>query len=268
MSNTSNVTDTSNVSEKILSIRRLTKVYPNGVRALNGVSFDVKRGEFLVVIGLSGSGKSTLLRCLNRLQDPTGGEILFNGQDIARIGPDKVPELRRKIGMVFQHFNLIPRHTVLNNALAGALGRTSTLKSILGLYPIEDVEKAMAYLRLVGIADKARHRASQLSGGQQQRVAIARALTQSPDLLLADEPVASLDPATCHTVMDYLKKVNQELGLTVVCNLHFLSLVRQYATRVIALKGGELVFEGDPASINEAWFERIYGEGAKEVHIT
>ncbi len=253
--------------ETILSVRDLEKTYPNGVRALKGVSFDVKRGEFLVIIGLSGSGKSTMLRCLNRLHDPTGGRILFKGRDVTGIEGQGVLELRSRIGMIFQHFNLIPRHTVIGNVLSGALSRTSTLKSVLGLWSREDREKAMRYLRLVGIGDKAYYRAAQLSGGQQQRVAIARALTQSPDVLLADEPVASLDPATCHTVMDYLKKVNQELGLTIICNLHFLSLVRQYATRVIALKGGEVVYEGDPNSIDDAWFQRIYGEGAKEVHI-
>ena len=251
----------------ILSVRNLVKTYPNGVRALKGVSFDVKAGEFLVVIGLSGSGKSTLLRCLNHLHEPTSGEILFHGQDVAHVEGEEVRVLRQKVAMIFQHFNLIQRHTVLGNVLTGSLSRTATLKSMLGLYGQDDREKAMRYLKLVGIADKAYYRASQLSGGQQQRVAIARALTQSPEVLLADEPVASLDPATCHVVMDYLKKVNAELGLTVVCNLHFLSLVRQYATRVIALKGGELVYQGSPAEINDAWFAKIYGEGAKEVHI-
>jgi phosphonate transport system ATP-binding protein len=151
--------------------------------------------------------------------------------------------------------------------LMGKLASTPTWRSMFGLFSDQDKEEAMKYLRLVGIADKAHIRADQLSGGQQQRVAIARALTQNPKVLLADEPVASLDPATCHTVMDYLRKVNQELGITIVCNLHFLSLVRQYATRVIALKGGELVYEGDPQSIDNAWFEKIYGAGAKEVHI-
>ena len=169
--------------------------------------------------------------------------------------------------MIFQHFNLIPRHTVLNNVLMGKLAYTSTWKSIFGLFSAEDKAEAMKYLTLVGIADKAHIRADQLSGGQQQRVAIARALTQNPEVLLADEPVASLDPATCHTVMDYLKKVNQELGITIVCNLHFLSLVRLYATRVIALKDGELVYEGSPKNIDQVWFEKIYGAGAKEVHI-
>ena len=256
------------MSEQILKIKGLQKTYPNGVQALKGVSFDVKKGEFLVIIGLSGSGKSTLLRCLNRLHDPTGGEVFFYDQDITKLSTaTEIRDLRKKMGMIFQHFNLIPRHTVLSNVLMGKLAYTSTWKSIFGLFSEQDKEEAMKYLQLVGIADKAHIRADQLSGGQQQRVAIARALTQNPKVLLADEPVASLDPATCHTVMDYLRKVNQELGITIVCNLHFLSLVRQYATRVIALKGGELVYEGDPKNIDQAWFEKIYGAGAKEVHI-
>jgi phosphonate transport system ATP-binding protein len=234
---------------------------------LKGVSFDVKKGEFLVVIGLSGSGKSTLLRCINRLHDPTSGQIVFNGKDVAQVQGEEIRSLRKHIGMIFQHFNLIPRHSVVSNVLMGRLGVMGSLKSIFGFFSDEDKEKAMKYLKLVGIGDKAKIRADQLSGGQQQRVAIARALTQGPDILLADEPVASLDPATCHTVMDYLKKVNTELGITVICNLHFLSLVRQYATRVIALKGGEIVYEGSPADITEEWFEKIYGQGAKEVHI-
>ncbi|HEY8269930.1 MAG TPA: phosphonate ABC transporter ATP-binding protein [Pseudobdellovibrionaceae bacterium] len=255
------------MSQPILSIKNLVKTYPNGVQALKGVSFDVKRGEFLVVIGLSGSGKSTLLRCVNRLHDPTSGQIVFEGKDIAQVQGEEVRSLRKHIGMIFQHFNLIPRHSVLSNVLMGRLGAMGSFQSIFGFFSDEDKAKALKYLKLVGIADKAKIRADQLSGGQQQRVAIARALAQGPSILLADEPVASLDPATCHTVMDYLKKVNTELGITVVCNLHFLSLVRQYATRVIALKGGEIVFEGKPSDITEEWFQKIYGQGSKEVHI-
>lgn len=255
------------MEQPLLRIRNLTKTYANGVQALKGVSFDVKQGEFLVIIGLSGSGKSTLLRCLNHLHEPTSGEVVFRGRDTAQVSGAEVLKLRQKIGMIFQHFNLVPRHSVLSNVLSGALGRTSTLKSLLGFWSSEDRQTAMRCLELVGIADKAYYRASQLSGGQQQRVAIARALTQMPEILLADEPVASLDPATCHTVMDYLQKVNRDLGITIICNLHFLSLVRQYATRVIALKAGQIVYEGDPKDIDEAWFARIYGEGAKEVHI-
>lgn len=262
----------SSTSDNILTIKNLTKTYPNGVKALKNVSFNVKKGEFLVVIGLSGSGKSTLLRCLNRLHDPTTGEIILNdnGQatDVAHVeNKNEIRNLRKRVGMIFQHFNLIPRHTVLSNVLMGKLSYVGTLKSIFGIFSSQDIADAMKYLSLVGIAEKAYIRADQLSGGQQQRVAIARALTQNPKILLADEPVASLDPATCHTVMDYLRKVNQELGITIICNLHFLSLVRQYATRVIALKGGELVYEGSPSNIDEAWFEKIYGTGAKEVHI-
>lgn len=255
------------MSESILKIKNLVKTYPNGTRALKGVSFDVKKGEFLVVIGLSGSGKSTLLRCINRLHDPTSGEILYGQQDIAKAQGAAIRDLRKRIAMIFQQFNLIPRSTVIGNVLSGKLGRMGTFASLMGAYSKEDKDLAMHYLNLVGIADKAKMRADNLSGGQQQRVAIARALMQQPEILLADEPVASLDPATCHTVMDYLKKVNQELGITIICNLHFLSLVRQYATRVVALKGGELAYEGSPKDIDEAWFERIYGQGAKEVHI-
>lgn len=251
----------------ILEVKNLVKTYPNGVRALKGVSFNVPKGEFLVVIGLSGSGKSTLLRCINRLHQPTTGEIIFEQEDIAKVEGGAIRKLRQKIGMVFQHFNLVERHTVLSNVLMGNLGHTGTLKAMLGMYSEEDKAKALKYLDLVGIKDKAHIRAGQLSGGQKQRVAIARALTQEPDVLLADEPVASLDPATCHTVMDYLQKVNKELGITVVCNLHFLSLVRQYATSVIALKGGEIIFQGKPSEIDEKWFNTIYGEGTKEVLI-
>jgi phosphonate transport system ATP-binding protein len=255
------------MSETILSIRNLKKTYDNGTQALKGVSFDVKKGEFLVVIGLSGSGKSTLLRCINRLHDPTSGDILFRDQNIAKSSGSEIRLIRKKIGMIFQHFNLVPRYSVLKNVLMGRLGFMGSIKSLLGIFSESDKVEALKYLKLVGIREKAALRADNLSGGQQQRVAIARALTQGPEILLADEPVASLDPATCHTVMDYLKKVNQELGITIICNLHFLSLVRQYATRVIALKGGEIVFEGSPKEISDEWFQKIYGEGAKEVHI-
>jgi phosphonate transport system ATP-binding protein len=175
--------------------------------------------------------------------------------------------MRSEIGMIFQHFNLIPRKTVLENVLSGNLSRTGILASILGIYSKEDKEKAMKYIEIVGLKGKERNRADNLSGGQQQRVSIARALMQNPKILLADEPVASLDPATSHSVMQYLKKVNEELGVTVICNLHFLSLVRQYAHRVVALKGGIKIYDGKPTEINEDWFKTIYGEDAVEVTI-
>jgi phosphonate transport system ATP-binding protein len=254
-------------STALLSIRGLDKVYPNGFQALRNVSFDVAEREFLVIIGLSGSGKSTLLRCLNHLTPPTSGQILLHGRDTAQLQGREVRALRQKMGMIFQHFNLVGRHSVVSNVLMGALGRTGTMRSVLGLFAPTETEKALHYLGLVGIRDKAYVRADQLSGGQKQRVAIARALMQGPEILLADEPVSALDPATCHTVLDYMEKVNRELGLTIVCNLHFLSLVRQYATRVLALKAGELVFQGKPNEIDEDWFRAIYGEAAKEVHV-
>jgi phosphonate transport system ATP-binding protein len=169
--------------------------------------------------------------------------------------------------MIFQHFNLIKRHSVLRNVLYGALGSMTSARSLLGKFGPELTEKALRNLDIVGIREKAEQRADALSGGQQQRVAIARALMQDPSLLLADEPVASLDPATSHSVMQYLERINKEFGTTVVCNLHFLSLVRQYASRVIALKAGQVVFEGQPEAITEQWFKQIYGDDAAEVEI-
>lgn len=247
------------MSKNILEVKNLVKTYPNGTQALRGVSFDVRAGEFLVVIGLSGSGKSTLLRCLNRLHDPSSGQIFFQGQDVAQIQGREVRSLRRRVAMIFQHFNLIPRYTVKTNVLMGRLASTGTFKSILGFFAKEDHQEAEKFLNLVGIGEKSQLRADSLSGGQQQRVAIARALCQKPELLLADEPVASLDPETCQVVMDYLRKVNRELGITIICNLHFLDLVREYATRVIALKDGRVIFEGKPQEISDERYREIYG---------
>ncbi|MEZ6013592.1 MAG: phosphonate ABC transporter ATP-binding protein [Planctomycetota bacterium] len=253
--------------DPLLSVHDLHKVYDNGTHAVRGVTFDVEPGEFLAIIGLSGSGKSSLLRCINRLVEPTSGRVAMHGADVTHVRGAELRALRRSIGMVFQHFNLVPRHSVLSNVLTGSLGRTSTFASMTGRYSAEDQARALECLRLVGLEGKAGQRATSLSGGQQQRVAIARSLLQDPDLLLADEPVASLDPATSHSVMQHLERINKELGKTIVCNLHFLSLVRQYATRVIALKAGEVVFRGGAKDIDAARFREIYGEDAIEVSI-
>ena len=255
------------MKERLLQINNLVKTYPNGTRALKRVDLEVEKGEFLVVIGLSGSGKSTLLRCINRLHDPTGGSILFDGQEVTRLKGRALRLVRGRMGMIFQHFNLIPRKSVLENVLTGALARTGLVSSLLSLYPKKERNLAGEYIRIVGLEGKEKQRADNLSGGQQQRVAIARALMQNPQLLLADEPVASLDPATSHSVMRYLKKINEEMGVTVVCNLHFLSLVRAYAGRVIALKEGQIIYQGDPQEIDEDWFKKIYGEDAVEVTV-
>ncbi len=250
----------------LLKVQNLHKTYPGGVHALKGVGLEVQEGEFLVVIGLSGSGKSTLLRCINRLHD-CSGQIQFDGREITSLAGGELRRLRSQMGMVFQQFNLIPRKTVLANVLTGVLAQTGVLASMLGWFSKAHRQYALELIELVGLAGKEHHRADKLSGGQQQRVAMARALMQNPRLLLADEPVASLDPATSHSVMKYLKKIQAELGVTVICNLHFLSLVRQYATRVIALKAGELVYQGDPTAIDQKWFQAIYGEEAREVKI-
>ncbi|MCB0077504.1 MAG: phosphonate ABC transporter ATP-binding protein [Anaerolineales bacterium] len=248
----------------MLEVINVSKVYDDGTRALNNVSFTVEDGEFLVLIGLSGSGKSTMLRCINRLIDPTEGRILYNGQDITNADPRELRQIRRQIGMVFQHFNLVKRSSVLRNVLSGRLGYTNTLSSVLGLWSAEDKQKAMENLRLVGIENKANNRADELSGGQQQRVGIARAMMQEPTLMLADEPVASLDPALADSVMRYFEKLNQERGTSVICSLHVLGLARRYATRIIALKAGEVVYNGDPDLIDDVRFREIYGDEAVE----
>ncbi|HET7090915.1 MAG TPA: phosphonate ABC transporter ATP-binding protein [Anaerolineae bacterium] len=251
----------------MLKIEHLTKIYPDGTKALDDISFTVEDGMFLVIIGLSGSGKSTLLRCINRLIEPTEGRVVWNDVDITALSQSELRKVRRHIGMIFQQFNLVKRSSVLTNALSGRLGYVPSMPSLLGHWEPSDRERAMQALATVGIADKARSRADALSGGQQQRVGIARTLMQEPQLLLADEPVASLDPATSHSVMKYLEWLNRERGVTVLCSLHFLSLARAYGMRIIALKAGRNVFEGLPAEIDEVRFKEIYGEEAVEVEI-
>lgn len=251
----------------ILTVRDLHKTYKSGTQALRGMDFEVREGEFLVVIGLSGSGKSTLLRCINRLIEPTSGTVSFLDKNITHLKGEELRKVKRQIGMVFQQFNLIKRKSVLSNVINGRLGSLGTLESIFENYSDGVLADAYGCLETVGITDYANVRADSLSGGQQQRVAIARSLMQNPKLLLADEPVASLDPATSNSVMQYFERINKELGTTVICSLHFLSLVRRYASRAIALKAGEIVYEGSPSEIDETWFKKIYGEEAEEVEI-
>lgn len=251
----------------MLKIENLTKVYPNGTQALHNVSFEVQDGEFLAVIGLSGSGKSTLLRCINRLIEPTEGKIIWNDVDITALPIGEMRKVRRQIGMVFQQFNLVKRSSVLTNVMSGRLGYVDTLPSLLGIFSKEDHQRAMDSLEQVGLTEKAQVRADSLSGGQQQRVGIARALMQEPKLILADEPVASLDPVLAHTILKYLEQLNKERGITVLCSLHFLDLVHRYATRAIALKDGEVVFQGLPKEIDDAQFKAIYGQEAERVSI-
>lgn len=232
---------------------------------MQDVSFDVPDGQFVAVIGLSGSGKSTLLRCINRLIEPTSGEIWWNDTRLSHVTGEELRRARRKIGMIFQHFNLVDRSTVLTNVLSGRLGYVNPLASILGRFPQSDIKRAYASLERVGIPDKAKNRADELSGGQRQRVGIARALMQEPELMLADEPVASLDPALAHSIMRRLLQINREDKITVLCSLHFLDLVQQYSTRAIALNEGKLVFDGTPDQIDDERFLDIYGQEAERV---
>lgn len=249
----------------MLEVKNLTKVYDNKVKALNNVSFTVEPGQFLAVIGLSGSGKSTLLRCINRLIEPTAGQIIWDGQDITAASQEELRRFRRRIGMIFQHFNLVSRSPVITNTLAGRLGYINPAFSLVNHFPKADVAHALHNLERVGIRDKAYVRADELSGGQQQRVGIARALMQNPAIMLADEPVASLDPVLAHSIMKILKQLNQEDGITVICSLHFLDLVQRYADRAIALNEGQVVFDGLPHQIDDNRFREIYGKDAERI---
>jgi phosphonate transport system ATP-binding protein len=228
------------------------------------VSFTVPQGQFLAVVGLSGSGKSTLLRCINRLIEPTAGQIVLDGDDVTAAQPDELRRIRRRIGMIFQHFNLVLRSPVITNVLSGRLGYTNPMWSLINRFTKKDVDMALKQLERVGIKDKAYVRADELSGGQQQRVGIARALMQEPSIMLADEPVASLDPVLAHSIMQYLEQLRDE-GITVICSLHFLDLVQRYADRAIALKDGKIVFDGHPSEIDDKRFEEIYGEEAQRI---
>jgi len=252
----------------MLEIRNLTKIYNDGTVALRNVSFKVPDGEFLVVIGLSGAGKSTLLRCINRLIDPTEGQILWDGVDITTLQGEDLRNMRRKIGMVFQQFNLVKRSTVLTNVMAGRLGYSPTWRSITNQFDDADRKRAQIALKRMGITDQANKRADELSGGQQQRVGIARALMQEPKLILADEPVASLDPVLAHSILQHLESLNKEDGITIICSLHYLDLVQRYSTSVIGLREGQIVYQGNKKQImrmTDAEFKTIYGEEAERM---
>jgi phosphonate transport system ATP-binding protein len=252
----------------MLKVENLTKRYEDGTVALRDVTFEVPEGAFMVVIGLSGSGKSTLLRCINRLIEPTRGRIIWNGTDITQLQGRELLRYRRKVGMIFQQFNLVLRSSVETNVLSGRLGYNPSWWSLINHWARSDHQMADRALERVGLSEKKHNRADQLSGGQQQRVGIARALMQEPEILLADEPVASLDPVLAHTILGHLESLNQEDGITVMCSLHYLDLVQQYSTHVIGLRDGKLVFEGDNEDIRKMTDERfkdIYGEEATRV---
>lgn len=248
----------------MIEFRNVSKVYPNGTKGLNNINLKIQKGEFVVMVGLSGAGKSTLLKSVNRLHEITEGEIMIECESITGAKGKDLRRMRRDIGMIFQSFNLVKRSTVLKNVLAGRVGYHSTLRTTLGLFPKEDVELAFQALKRVNILEKAYARADELSGGQQQRVSIARALAQEAKIILADEPVASLDPLTTKQVLDDLKKINEDFGITTIVNLHSIALARQYATRIIGLHAGEIVFDGLVEAATDEKFAEIYGDVAQK----
>ncbi|WP_342394371.1 phosphonate ABC transporter ATP-binding protein [Salipaludibacillus daqingensis] len=244
--------------ETILEIKHLNKTYPDGTEALKDISLSVKKGEFIVIIGPSGAGKSTFLRSINRLSEPSGGEILFHGEDIVKANRAKLRKIRRNIGMIFQGFNLVKRLPTVRNVLHGKLGYMSTWKGALGLFGQEEVEEALDILERVGLEKQAFKRADELSGGQQQRVAIARAINQSPSMILADEPIASLDPNASRVVMDYLQKACRDEGFTTIVNLHQVDFAKEYADRIVGIKNGEVYFDGPVHELTEDVIKAIY----------
>ena len=244
----------------MIQFKNVGKTYPNGVEALKNVSLEIKQGEFVAVIGLSGAGKSTLVKLVNKMHEVTSGELIVNDIVVgASLKGKELRRFRRKIGMVFQSFNLIGRTTVIKNVLAARVADMSLLQSFLGLYTKEDRLIALEALDKVGILEKAYMRADQLSGGQQQRVALARTIAQNPDIILADEPVASLDPITANQVMKDFERINKELNITVVANMHHVDMALKYARRVIGIRGGEIIFDGPSSKVNEALLKEIYG---------
>jgi phosphonate transport system ATP-binding protein len=243
----------------MIEFKNVRKIYPNGTVGLHHIHLKIHKGEFVVIVGLSGAGKSTLLRSINRLHEITEGEIFIDGQSITKARGKELLRIRRDIGMIFQNFNLVKRSSVLRNVLSGRVGYHSTIRTLLGLWPKKDIALAIDALNRVNMSEKAYSRADELSGGQQQRVSIARALAQEAKIILADEPVASLDPLTTLQVMDDLKRVNQELGITTIVNLHFIDLARKYATRIIGIRAGEIVFDGPVEEATDEVLAEIYG---------
>lgn len=247
----------------MIEFKNISLTYPNGFQALKNINLKINENDFVVIVGLSGAGKSTLIRSINQLVKPSQGELLVEGENTLAYNEKQLRQLRTKIGMVFQNYNLVKRMSVLRNVLSGRLGQTNTLRTLLGLFPKEDRQLALDSLKKVGIADKAYVRADQLSGGQQQRVSIARALTQKPKVILADEPIASLDPPTSHAVMKDLKRINREDNITTIVNLHFIDMAMEYADRIVGMREGEIVFDGPADTVTEATFEEIYGRAIR-----
>ncbi|MDQ0163632.1 phosphonate ABC transporter ATP-binding protein [Bacillus alveayuensis] len=249
----------------VLELHNVSKRYGTNTMALNDINFAVNEGEFVSIIGPSGAGKSTLLRCINRMIDASSGEIIFDGVNVLNLGKKGLRRLRTKIGMVFQHYNLVNRLSVIENVLHGRLGYKSTLTGVLGLYSEEEKRQAIYILGLLGLENQVYKRCDQLSGGQKQRVGIARALIQNPKVLLCDEPIASLDPNAAKIIMDHLKNISSTLGITCLVNLHQVDVALKYSDRIIGINNGRKVYDGSPKEITEEIVHNIYGSEVKEL---
>lgn len=250
-----------------LTLHQLSKRFGN-TTAVDSVSLTVEAGSFVGVIGRSGAGKSTLLRMINRLNEPSAGSISYNGTLVTDLHGQALRQWRRNCAMVFQQFNLVGRLDVLTNVLMGRLTSVPTWRALLTLWSDADKLAALEALDRFGMADFAAQRCDQLSGGQQQRVAICRALVQQPKIILADEPIASLDPRNTQLVMDALRSINQDLGITVLCNLHALDVARNYCDRLVGMSAGRVVFDGAPGALTEGLVQTLYGIEAAEAHQT
>lgn len=258
----------------MIKFDNVSKVYPNGMKALTDVSVEIEQGEFIAIIGLSGSGKSTFIRCINRMHDIQSGSLTVNDVDISTLKGKEVRAFRRNIGMIFQSFNLVKRISVLSNVLTAFVPELPAWRKFLGIFPKENKLQALEALDNVHILDKAYTRVDQLSGGQQQRVALARALAQNPQIILADEPVASLDPVTSKQVMTDFKNINQKEKITILINIHDVDLALEYCDRVIGINKGQIVYDGKSSDITQDILDRIYQnpsqavEGGSDNHAT
>ena len=241
----------------------VSKVYPNGTVGLDDVNLTIQDGEFVAIIGRSGAGKSTLLRSVNRMPQITSGTLTVNGTDVSTLSGKSLRRFRRGIGMVFQSFNLVTRTTVIKNVLSACVPDMPFWRVLLGAFRKADKIKALESLDKVGILDKAYIRADQLSGGQQQRVALARTLTQDPQIILADEPVAALDPVTAKQVMQDFVRINQEMGISILLNIHHVELALEYADRIIGIRAGKIVYDGPSANVDKAVLSAIYGDDSE-----
>ena len=248
----------------ILEFQHVSKVYHNSTKALDDLSFSVEEGEFLSIIGPSGAGKSTILRCINRLIDATEGKIIYDGADVMQVGKGQLRKIRTKTGMIFQHYNLVDRLSVMENVLHGRLGQKSTFTGMIGHYTEAEKEKAFSILSELGLAEQAYKRCDALSGGQKQRVGIARAIMQEPKLILCDEPIASLDPKASKTIMDHLAQINQTRKITCIVNLHQVDVAMKYSNRILGIAAGKVVFNGTPAELTQEKIHAIYQSNDKD----